>query len=486
MSKHKLISALGAAAVIIAGAGLLSAFGIGGGKEHEVSYAARGSIAGSIEESGDIEGEHEYTYFARVSAPVKWVDMKVGDVVSAGDKLLIYDTEDFERSVSEAGISREQSEENVKGQIDRSNEYSAKFSKAVAEDEAYAVLYALEREYGNSIDEGQYSDNWNTSRTSDSINISIAGKNKEVAEKQREQAELDEDDEDYKHDYDELNEDIAELNEDIAGLREQLASLPPTELTPEEYEKANDTKNWMDDITWNWTQSRTQRNNYETAILNESQKEALEKQTDLAKSKEEAAIYELSKAESGVDAEFGGVVTECNVKFGNVVSEGTPLFKIVGSDDLKVTVMISKYDIGQIKTGQRAEIEISGMTYTGEVSRINHVATSEDSDKTKVAVEVHIDEVDENLILGLEADVTIYTDEQEDVLLIPYSGFYSDDGGDYCYVIEDGIIVKKYVTAGIKTSEFVEIKDGLKEGDAVITDSITDSQVGEKAVGTVH
>ena len=103
-----------------------------------------------------------------------------------------------------------------------------------------------------------------------------------------------------------------------------------------------------------------------------------------------------------------------------------------------------------------------------------------------VAVDVHVDDPDDSLILGLEADVTIYTDEQQDVLIIPYSGFYTDDDGDYCYVIEDGIIAKKYVEAGIKTSEYVEIKSGLDEGDAVITDSITDSQVGEKAVESVH
>lgn len=483
MNKRKLICALCLAVILTTGVGLLTAFGIGGGKQHEVAYATKGSMTGSVNESGNIESEEEYTYFAKVSAPVEWVDLEVGDLVHKGDKLLTYDTETFVRSVSEAGISRAQSEEDVQGQIDRSNEYSAKYNQAVADDSAYATLYALEREYGDFIDEGQYSDNWNTARAKDSIESSIAAKNEEIAKK-KEKIEALSDDEIGRRD--DLSDDIAELQTDIAGLNRDLASLPPTELTPEEYEKVNDTANWMEDIARNWTEAKTKKNDYESAILNSSQKEALEKKTDLAKSREEAAIIELEKAVAGVDAEFDGVIVECGVKSGSVVSRGTPLFKAAKSDQLKVPVMISKYDIGQIKTGQRAEIEIAGKTYTGEVSRINHVATSEDSDKNKVAVEIHIDDPDESLILGLEADVTIYTDELTGVLIIPYSAFYSDDDGDYCYVIEDGIVAKKYITSGLKTSEYVEVKDGLIEGAAVITDSITDNEVGEKATYAVH
>ena len=462
---------------------LLTAFGIGGGKQHEAEPVRKGSIAGQIKESGDIEGERDMVYYAGVSAPVKNAELKVGDLVSSGEILLTYDTEDLERSVSEAAISREQSEENVKGQIDKSNEYSAKYNKAASEDAAYSVLYALEREYADKIDEGQYQENWTINRSYDSLAASIASKQEKIAEKKAEIAGLDDDD---KEEYDELNEDIARLNEDIAELQREQASLPPTELTPEEYTSYNDTENWMEDIKWNWTQSLTQKNKYESNILNTSQKEALKKQIDLAASKEEGIETRLNKAKEGVRAEFSGVVTECSVKTGNVVAEGTPLFKIVSDKELKVTVMISKYDIGQIKTGQRAAIDISGHKYNGEVSRINRVATPEDSDKNKVAVDVHIDDPDESLILGLEADVTIYTDEKMGTLVVPYAAFYSDDGGDCCYVIEDGVIVKKYVTAGIKTSELVEITEGLSEGDIVITDSVTDAQVGEKATYAVH
>ncbi len=469
--------------LLILGAGgfLLTAFASGNGKEHETFRVRRDRISGSIEESGDIEGETDYTYYAQVSAPVSMMGLKVGDVVNKGDKLLTYDVTDYERTVSQASISRQQSEDNAKGQIEQSDKNQSRYNKAVADDQAYSVLYYLERESANSQNEAQYSENWNIQCERDSISKEIAKKQGEVGGKEAELATT-EDPERAQT----LSKEISDLNKQIGDLQSGYYSLAPAQLSPEEYANLNDTNNVMEDITRNWTQSKTQKNAYEATILNASQKEALNKQTELAQSKEDAAMEDLSKASMGVVADFQGVVTECNVKEGSVVAKGTPLFKIVGTEDMKVTVMISKYDIGSVKKGQRAEVSIAGKVYPATVSRINHVATEDDSDKAKVAVDVHIDEPDEDLILGLEADVTIYTDELMGVLVIPYGALYSDDGGDYCYVISDGVIAKQYVTAGVSTNEYAEIKEGLKEDDIVITDAVTDDLIGDKASEAVH
>ena len=484
MGIKKLIPVFAGTALLIAASLILTA-GIGKGKTHETVHPETGNIAGSIKESGNIEGEREYSYFANVSAPVSNADLKVGDMVHKGETLLTYDTEDLERSVSQAFISVQQSESNAQGQIDKSDKYSAKYNKAAADDSAYAVLYAWQRESADFQDESQYAENYAIQCQADSIQKNIASKQEEIAAKETEYAGLT-DEEKAGERGRSLQQDMADMEKSIAEMQRGLAELPQAKMNPEEYARYNDTANVMEDITRNWNEAKTQKGEYEAAILNENQKEALKKQTELAQSREEAAASELSKAKSGIKADFDGVVTECSVKPGNVVTKGTPLFKIVNTEDLKVTVMISKYDIGQVKEGQRADVNFSGKTYAGRVSRINHVATSDDSDKNKVAVEVNIDEPDEELIIGLETDVTIYTDEKKDVLLIPYAGLYSDDEGDYCYVIENGVIAKKYVTAGIVTADFVEIKNGLTGKDEIITDSVTDAQVGEKAVGAVH
>ena len=67
------------------------------------------------------------------------------------------------------------------------------------------------------------------------------------------------------------------------------------------------------------------------------------------------------------------------------------------------------------------------------------------------------------------------------MLLIPYSAYYTDDNGDFCYVIDNGKVNKKYIKAGIVTDDLVEVKEGITEGETVITDAVTDSAVGNTA-----
>ena len=469
--------------IIISSAALiLTAFFPGRGKEHEAEHVYRGSIAGAINESGVTASDEEYTYFAEVSAPLSYVAVETGDEVVYGQKLAEYDVEDYERNVEQASLSRAQSEDASKGQINRSNSYQAKYNKAVEDDNTYAVLYWWQREAADSLSESQYSDDYNSRMRAIELNTCIAAKNEDIAEKSTELLNEDISEEEAQQ----LERDISELKEDIAAAQSELASLPQAFMDPSENSFNNDVSNMMEDISRNWSETKNRKAKYEEGVLNSDQKEALLDEVELAKERESYALDDLSKAKKGVTSAFNGIVTKCDVKAGAVVAKGTPLFTVVSRDDMKVTVMISKYDISSIAAGQRAEIEACGTRYVGEVSKIKQIATTDSSDKSKVAVDVRIDG-GKNLILGIEADVTIYTDEKTGVMLIPFQAFYSDDEGDYCYIINsEGVVEKKYFTAGIVNNDAVEVISGLDEGMTVITDAMTDEQIGEKAFEAVH
>ena len=70
---------------------------------------------------------------------------------------------------------------------------------------------------------------------------------------------------------------------------------------------------------------------------------------------------------------------------------------------------------------------------------------------------------------------------KEGILTIPTEAYYADDNGDYCYLIKGGEVVKQYVTVGSQTPDYIEITAGLNNGDIVITDAITDENIGQKA-----
>lgn len=445
--------------------------------EYITEEAVISSLSNEIEVTGIVHGETERTYYAEVTAPIQMLDLKVGDTVKAGEKIVEFDTWDLENNLLNANLAVESSQTSADGQVKDSNKKAAIYNKASSDVETYKMLYAIARNDSDTIDITQYTDNYSVYEVQKCMEASIADKNQKIVEKRYELSK-----EDDKDKIKELNEEIKDLNVAIYGIEEDIHNLPQTIKDPEEYKKFLADSNWMTDIRTNWTQSQTQANTYEGQILNSSQKDALYKNVEIAQLNADIAAKNLETALSGINADMNGIVTEVNVDKGAVVTKGTPILSIEDADSVKVDVEISKYDIGEIDEGQRAIINISGIEYEGRVSKINRFATGGTSDNAKINVSVSINNPNDKVYLGIQADVVIYTDERENVLTIPREAYYSDDSGDYVYVIENGVVDKKYIKVGIVNDERVEVTNGLVNGQVVITDAITDEEVGSKAV----
>jgi len=464
---------------VLGGTALITTAFLGKAASYSTDNAGYRNISEDVDATGDVHGMESMTYYSTVTAPVNYYDLHVGDEVKQGDLAVGYDLEDLVNMRDQAILTAKSAENTMNGQVQASNSNQAKFNKAASDIEIYRNTYALFRQASDYIDQGQYQETWDINCIAAGINKNLAKKqadlNIKTAELQKAQATFDEDA------AKEALEDIERLNHDIANLNADLAGLPPTTLSPEEYAQKVLDGNWMSDIMRNWTEASTLRNTYENQILNSYQKEQLRNSYDLSTLSVDTAEDNLTKGASGITVEYDGIVTESFIANGSVAAKGAPLFTVESSNDIKVDVGISKYDIGKIEVGQKADISIAGNTYTGTVHEIKRFAQANKSDKAKVTVCIRFDQPDDKVYIGLEADVLIHTNEKQGVLTIPSEAYYSDDEGDYCYLIKDGIVEKQYITIGSEDETNVEVTAGLSNGDIVITDAITDEQVGTKA-----
>jgi hypothetical protein len=60
--------------------------------------------------------------------------------------------------------------------------------------------------------------------------------------------------------------------------------------------------------------------------------------------------------------------------------------------------------------------------------------------------------------------------ELKDVLLVSKEAVRKEDGKTYVYILEDGVVHKRFVTVGLSGKTHAWILDGLREGQAVILD----------------
>ncbi|MBQ1855492.1 MAG: hypothetical protein II137_02715, partial [Anaerovibrio sp.] len=72
------------------------------------------------------------------------------------------------------------------------------------------------------------------------------------------------------------------------------------------------------------------------------------------------------------------------------------------------------------------------------------------------------------LLPAMTARVDIVTSEKENALVVPISALKTDTKGSYVQLsLPDGTTEKRYVSTGIYSDEYVEIEDGLSDGDTV-------------------
>ena len=226
--------------------------------------------------------------------------------------------------------------------------------------------------------------------------------------------------------------DLADLQSDLA-TQKSIAEADSTSLTKEEKEKMRVTNNL-------------------TELDAKSAKELVE------------------EGKKGIEADFNGVISKAAVQQGATVTQGMELFTLQSTDKVSVDINVSKYDYAKVKEGQTADITIGDKKYTGKVTKISHLATTNEKGSTLISATVSIDQPDEDIFLGVDAKVKIYAEKAENVVTLPAGVVNIGKDGSFCYVLKDGVITKQDITTGISSEDAVEVTDGIKAGDEVIED----------------
>lgn len=204
--------------------------------------------------------------------------------------------------------------------------------------------------------------------------------------------------------------------------------------------------------------------------VTEEEKQKMEITNNLSELDQMSAQELVEAAKKGIKADFNGVVTKVSVVEGATATQGTELFTLQNTDKVDVNVNISKYDYEKVKEGQSADITVAGKTYEGEVTSVSHIATQNEKGAFLISADIRIKNPDEDIFLGVDAKVTIHAEEANDVVVLPSEVVNIGKEGSFCYVLENGIITRKDITTGISSDEYVEVLDGIKEGDEVIRD----------------
>lgn len=231
---------------------------------------------------------------------------------------------------------------------------------------------------------------------------------------------------------------------------------------------------------------------YSNYLASKAELAAMTANINQAKANLETAQTNLfyTKITSPVD----GIVVSRAVDVGQTVAASfqTPELFVVAEDltKMQIEVSVSEADIGKIKEGQRAEYTLDGYpdeTFNGMVSQVRINPTTV-SNVTTYTVVVSVNNDDEILKPGMNANVTIVTQDKDGALCVPSLALkYVPEGMTERYQ-EHGIWVlngKKperiTVQTGLKDGDYTEvISDKLQEGMTVLMPVKTDKKNNQR------
>ena len=175
-----------------------------------------------------------------------------------------------------------------------------------------------------------------------------------------------------------------------------------------------------------------------------------------------------------VRAPFDGLVAEQLQSGGEFVSAGAPLFRLVDVSGLVVKAKFPDITGALLAEGSRATVEdeaLGGEPVTGEISMVSR--TTDPVTRT-MEVWVRIDDPAARLRAGDSARVTASTRTAPDALVLPTEAVQLDasdeDSGVVMVIDAQGVAHETRVKVGICAGGKLQILEGLRGGEQVVTE----------------
>ncbi|KAF1700234.1 efflux RND transporter periplasmic adaptor subunit [Pseudoxanthomonas suwonensis] len=182
------------------------------------------------------------------------------------------------------------------------------------------------------------------------------------------------------------------------------------------------------------------------------------------------AAYDLARLElsyTTVVAPISGVVASRDIKPGNFVQINSPIIRIVDSSRLEATLNVPEREMAKLRPGQAVTLvadALPGRSFTGVVDRVSPVVDN----GTGTFRVVTSFAGDGELAAGMFGRLSINYDQRADALVVPRTALLEDGGEPAVYVVRDGHAARVGLRLGYNDGGWVEVREGLAEGDAVV------------------
>jgi membrane fusion protein (multidrug efflux system) len=180
-------------------------------------------------------------------------------------------------------------------------------------------------------------------------------------------------------------------------------------------------------------------------------------------------LAERALRNASVVAPFAGIIARRHASEGEFISPGTDLFDLVSRDPVEVEFRVTERDSGRIELGQNLEVRVA--PFPGEVfpALVTMISPQIDPRSRTLRVKARVEDERQRLRPGLFARADLGVSERAAVPMIPESAILQRSDGSVVFrMVGTDRVERVLLTTGIIRDGYVEVVEGLAEGDVIV------------------
>jgi multidrug efflux pump subunit AcrA (membrane-fusion protein) len=193
-----------------------------------------------------------------------------------------------------------------------------------------------------------------------------------------------------------------------------------------------------------------------------------------AQAEQRLATLDAQLSYAVIRAPITGIVTDQFQYEGEFASAGGKLVTIADSSSVIVKAPFSDSAVAQLKTGDAATVLPTDSSSEERKGQITLLSRSSDPSNRTVEVWITLGNEDGKLRPNGAAQVTVFANSKDDAIVVPLSAVTLEssnaDEGTVMTVDSQNIAHETKVTTGIRTTDKVEIVEGLQGGETVVVE----------------
>lgn len=171
-----------------------------------------------------------------------------------------------------------------------------------------------------------------------------------------------------------------------------------------------------------------------------------------------------------IRAPISGVVTERNVVIGQLIDGTTNAFRIINTSSVWVDGQLSEKDAERVSSNSGAVFASSSSPNEKFSGRVSYVGQVIDERSRTITLRAEFSNRNNLLKAQMFGELRVPASQNSRAMLIPSEAIVKFDNRDFVFIQKDAAtFLKRAVKTGAQQGELTEIREGLSEGESVVT-----------------